>query len=91
MFDGHATEYTAPINPKQWIKGEIVYSMYDENNEYRVRTAPFQIYAHPENVGPIAAIQFQRPNGFKAIIGLKVWGPHHTLDKFSPQCYAPPA
>lgn len=89
MFDGHATEYKATATAKRWFTVSVEYGFYDKENEFRRGATMQLLYCTPETVTTTAMAQFQRPDGFKSINGLKVWGPDHTLDSFSPPCYAP--
>lgn len=89
MFDGHTAEFAAPITAKRWYTVTVEYGYYDEENEFRRGSVKQLLYCAPEHVTTTALAQFQRPDGFKSINGLKVWGPDPTLDRFSPPCYAP--
>jgi hypothetical protein len=78
--------YQAPINPKQWILGQIKYTYYDEDNRFKTGYSPFMIYCEEKNVLTHAMAQFIQPDSFKAVIGLKVWGTHHTRDNRQNPC-----
>ncbi len=69
-----------PITAKQWVKGQIHYSYYDDDNKFRHGFEDFLVYATEEQILPNAIAQFIKPDSFKAIIGLKVWGEPHTRD-----------
>lgn len=73
-------EYIAPIPHKQWVRGQIRYSYYDEENKFKFGFSDFNIYSTERDWQANALAQFIKSDSFHKIVGLKVWGPHPTRD-----------